>query len=76
MLPHNRLGRALYRHLKVYAGPDHPHEAQVRGSEKRRQAPADAGSAAQTETPTVEQAPAPSPEENPPLAEEEQASET
>jgi large subunit ribosomal protein L13 len=38
MLPHNRLGRALYRHLKVYAGPDHPHEAQVRASEKRRQA--------------------------------------
>jgi large subunit ribosomal protein L13 len=41
MLPHNRLGRALYRHLKVYAGPDHPHEAQVMASEKRRQAPAD-----------------------------------
>jgi len=38
MLPHNRLGRALYRHLKVYAGPDHPHESQVRASEKRRQA--------------------------------------
>jgi large subunit ribosomal protein L13 len=38
MLPHTRLGRALYRHLKVYAGPDHPHEAQVRASEKRRQA--------------------------------------
>jgi large subunit ribosomal protein L13 len=38
MLPHNRLGRALYRHLKVYAGPNHPHEAQVRASEKRRQA--------------------------------------
>jgi len=28
MLPHNRLGRQLYRKLKVYAGPDHPHEAQ------------------------------------------------
>ncbi len=38
MLPHNRLGRAVYRHLKVYAGPSHPHEAQVRTSEKRRQA--------------------------------------
>ena len=38
MLPHNRLGRALRRHLKVYAGPDHPHEAQVTASEKRRQA--------------------------------------
>jgi large subunit ribosomal protein L13 len=28
MLPHNRLGRALIRKLKVYAGPDHPHAAQ------------------------------------------------
>ena len=28
MLPHNRLGRKLARHLRVYAGPDHPHEAQ------------------------------------------------
>jgi large subunit ribosomal protein L13 len=28
MLPHNRLGRRLFRHLKVYAGPDHPHQAQ------------------------------------------------
>jgi large subunit ribosomal protein L13 len=28
MLPHNRLGRALLRKLKVYAGPEHPHEAQ------------------------------------------------
>lgn len=28
MLPHNRLGRAMYRKLKVYAGPDHPHAAQ------------------------------------------------
>jgi len=28
MLPHNRLGRAQLRKLKVYAGPEHPHEAQ------------------------------------------------
>ncbi len=28
MLPHNRLGRQLFRKLKVYAGPDHPHQAQ------------------------------------------------
>jgi large subunit ribosomal protein L13 len=28
MLPRNRLGRAQLRKLKVYAGPDHPHEAQ------------------------------------------------
>ncbi len=28
MLPHNRLGRAMARKLKVYRGPVHPHEAQ------------------------------------------------
>lgn len=28
MLPHNRLGRQMARKLKVYVGPEHPHEAQ------------------------------------------------
>ena len=28
MLPRNPLGRAMYRKLKVYAGQDHPHDAQ------------------------------------------------
>lgn len=28
MLPHNRLGRKLIKKLKVYSGPDHPHQAQ------------------------------------------------
>ncbi len=28
MMPRNRLARAQLRKLKVYAGPDHPHEAQ------------------------------------------------
>lgn len=28
MLPKNRLGRKMGSKLKVYAGPDHPHEAQ------------------------------------------------
>ena len=28
MLPKNRLGRKLLRKLKVYAGPEHPHDAQ------------------------------------------------
>jgi large subunit ribosomal protein L13 len=28
MLPKNRLGRELVRKLKVYAGADHPHQAQ------------------------------------------------
>ena len=29
MLPHNRLGRQLLTHLKVYSGTDHPHSAQL-----------------------------------------------
>ena len=28
MLPKNRLGRKMYKKLKVYASPDHPHQAQ------------------------------------------------
>lgn len=28
MLPHNALGRQLFRKLKVYCGPEHPHAAQ------------------------------------------------
>ena len=28
MLPKNALGRQLFRKLKVYAGPEHPHQAQ------------------------------------------------
>ncbi|HET6603448.1 MAG TPA: 50S ribosomal protein L13 [Xanthomonadaceae bacterium] len=28
MLPKNPLGRAMFRKLKVYAGPEHPHTAQ------------------------------------------------
>ncbi|NUQ71131.1 MAG: 50S ribosomal protein L13 [Chthonomonadales bacterium] len=28
MIPHNRLGDAIINKLKVYAGPDHPHQAQ------------------------------------------------
>jgi large subunit ribosomal protein L13 len=31
MLPHNNLGREMYRKLKVYAGDKHPHEAQIKG---------------------------------------------
>ncbi|HXK32836.1 MAG TPA: 50S ribosomal protein L13 [Dehalococcoidia bacterium] len=38
MLPHNSLGAKMLRRLKVYAGPDHPHEAQVnRGKGKGRE---------------------------------------
>ena len=28
MLPHNALGRQMFRKLKVYKGADHPHAAQ------------------------------------------------
>lgn len=28
MLPKNKLGRAMYRKLHVYVGPEHPHSAQ------------------------------------------------
>ncbi|MDD7542882.1 MAG: 50S ribosomal protein L13 [Peptoniphilaceae bacterium] len=29
MLPHNSLGHQMYRKLKVYAGPEHKHQAQM-----------------------------------------------
>jgi len=29
MLPKNKLGRAQYRHLRVYSGADHPHAGQI-----------------------------------------------
>ncbi len=28
MLPHNRMGRHIIRHLKIYGGAEHPHTAQ------------------------------------------------
>ena len=28
MLPHTKLGRAMFKKLKVYPGPEHPHAAQ------------------------------------------------
>lgn len=31
MLPNSRLGRAMYKKLKVYAGDKHPHAAQLAG---------------------------------------------
>ena len=32
MLPHNSLGRRQFKKLKVYAGPNHPHQAQNPGA--------------------------------------------
>jgi large subunit ribosomal protein L13 len=42
MLPKGRLGRAQIRHLKIYAGAEHPHEAQVRAGEGKRRTPQEA----------------------------------
>ena len=36
MMPKGRLGRAQIRHLKIYSGPDHPHEAQVRAGQGKK----------------------------------------
>jgi len=44
MLPHNSLGRAMFKKLKVYPGNEHPHQAQIafrarseaKGSERQR----------------------------------------
>ena len=36
MLPKNKLGRKMLTRLKVYAGPEHPHSAQVIGSERAK----------------------------------------
>jgi large subunit ribosomal protein L13 len=33
MLPHNRMGRAVLKRLKIYAGPDHPHHTQIKKAE-------------------------------------------
>ena len=55
MLPHNRLGRKILRHLKVYGGPDHPHEAQVNaGAAKKKKAPTLDAVGAEQETPAAE----------------------
>jgi len=36
MLPRNNLGRQMLTRLKIYAGDQHPHEAQVNGSAKQQ----------------------------------------
>jgi large subunit ribosomal protein L13 len=38
MLPHNSHGAKLLKHLKVYAGPDHPHQAQVNAGKAKAKA--------------------------------------
>jgi large subunit ribosomal protein L13 len=77
MLPHNARGRELFRHLKVYNGPEHPHEAQInagtgaRALKRARQEQATAAASAApppvaetpAEAPTAEAAPAEAPPE-------------
>ena len=46
MLPHNKLSRRILRHLKVYGGPDHPHEAQVNAGRRQRKEKSAAGDGA------------------------------
>ena len=36
MLPHNSLGDRLIKRLKVYAGPEHPHQAQVNANNGKK----------------------------------------
>ncbi len=48
MLPRNRLARHVLRHLKVYAGPDHPHVAQVNASRKQERKAAATGTEKQS----------------------------
>ncbi len=38
MLPHNAHGANLLRHLKIYAGSDHPHQAQVNAGKSKSKA--------------------------------------
>ncbi len=38
MLPKNKLGNRIFKHLKVYTGPEPRHTAQITGTEKRAQA--------------------------------------
>lgn len=54
MLPHNSLGAKMLKKLRVYAGPSHPHEAQIKGAQAVK-----ARAAAPTAANTTPAAPAP-----------------
>lgn len=38
MLPKNKLNREVYKKLKVYAGSEHPHKAQLQAAQAARAA--------------------------------------
>lgn len=72
MLPHNVLGRGQLRKLKIYAGPGHPHQAQLRATERAAQRaaqprPTPVAAAPPAVPVTLAATPdtAPAPEENP-----------
>jgi len=48
MLPKNKLGRQMMTRLKIYAGAEHPHEAQILGSDRREEREAAAEAKAET----------------------------
>jgi large subunit ribosomal protein L13 len=80
MLPRNSRGRELFRHLKVYIGPEHPHEAQVAagtGARARKRAAQEAKAAeVAAAAPAAETAPPPevvAPEAEAPVVEPEAA---
>jgi large subunit ribosomal protein L13 len=65
MLPHNALGRKLFTRLKVYAGAEHPHAAQLAAGPQpsvgRRRAPVKPTPAAQRSAPVATRTPTPAP---------------
>ena len=65
MLPRNRLGRRMLKRLKVYAGAEHPHEAQVNagtGARAAARAAAERRRAEAAAVPPVAEEPQPAPE--------------
>jgi large subunit ribosomal protein L13 len=54
MLPKSKLGRQMLKRLKVYAGAEHPHSAQVLGSERREAREAAAAAKAEAEAAKAE----------------------
>ncbi len=53
MLPGGPLGKKMIKHLKVYAGPTHPHQSQIAGSLKAQEARKAAMAALATAAPRV-----------------------
>ena len=58
MLPKNKLGRQMLNRLKIYAGAEHPHSAQVLGSERREEREAAAAAKAEAEAKAAVKKPA------------------